>query len=172
MSMILQILERTPPWVFVLFVVLLVLGTLQTRTRELGRPRVALMPAIFLPLSMWGIWSAFGTSAFAYGGWVAGIGAAVRLNHYARLPRQVTYSAGARLFRVEGSWIPLAMMMAIFFTRYAIAVATAMQPALKDMPGFAAAVGFAYGLFSGSFLARALRILAAARAALATESEP
>ena len=170
--MILQILTRTPPWVFVLFAVLLVLGTLQARPRELGRPRVALMPAIFLPLSMWGIWSALGPSEFAYGGWVAGVGAAVLLNHYTRFPRQVSYSANTRLFRVEGSWMPLAMMMAIFFTRYAIAVATAMQPALKGMPAFAAAVGFAYGLFSGSFLARALRILAAARGTLAPESKP
>ncbi|MGH8765108.1 MAG: DUF6622 family protein [Burkholderiales bacterium] len=160
--MILQILQRTPPWVFVLFVALLVLGALQYRPRELGRPRVALMPAIFLPLSMWVIWNAFGPSAFAYGGWLAGIGAALLLNHYTRLPRQVSYSADTRRFRVEGSWIPLSMMMAIFFTRYAIAVATAMQPELKGMPAFAAAVGFAYGLFSGSFLARALRILAAA----------
>jgi len=160
--MILQILQRTPPWVFVLFAVLLALGMLQARPRELGRPRVALMPAIFLPLSMWGIWNAFGPSAFAYGGWLAGVGAAVLLNHYARLPRQVSYSRDTRLFHVEGSWIPLSMMMAIFFTRYAIAVATAMQPALNGLPAFAAAVGLAYGLFSGSFLARALRILDAA----------
>ena len=160
--MLLQILERTPPWVFVLFAVLLVLGTLQARPRELRRARVALMPAIFLPLSLWGIWAAFGPSAFAYGGWLAGVGSAVLLNRYTRLPRQVSYAADTRMFQVEGSWIPLAMMMAIFFTRYVIAVATAMQPALKVMAAFAAAVGLAYGLFSGSFLARALRILAAA----------
>ncbi len=162
--MILQILQRTPPWVYALFVALLALGVAQRRTRELGRSRVALMPAIFLPLSLWGIWGAFGASGFAYGGWIAGVGAAVLLNHYARLPRQVSYSAATQRFRVEGSWIPLTMMMAIFFTRYAIAVATAMQPALSGLPAFAAAVGFAYGLFSGSFLARALRTLAAARA--------
>jgi hypothetical protein len=52
-------------------------------------------------------------------------------------------------------------MMAIFFARYAVAVVTAMQPALKADPGFAAAVGFAYGALSGAFLARALSILRA-----------
>ena len=160
--MVLQILERTPPWVFVLFAVLLVLGTLQTRPRELRLLRVALMPAIFLPLSAWGVWNAFGASEFAYGGWLAGVGSAMLLNRYMRLPRRVSYSSDTRAFKIEGSWIPLAMMMAIFFTRYVVAVATAMQPALKGMPAFAAVVGLAYGLFSGSFLARALRILAAA----------
>jgi len=169
---ILQILQRTPPWVFVLFGVLLILGVLQVRPRELGRTRVALMPSIFLPLSMWGIWSAFGPSTLAYGGWLAGIGAALLINRHARLPRQVSYSDHTRQFRVEGSWIPLAMMMAIFFTRYAIAVATAMQPELKSMPAFAAAVGFAYGLFSGSFLARSLRILGAAPPPRPVEAKP
>jgi hypothetical protein len=162
--MILQILQRTPPWVFALFAVLLVLGVLQSRPRAIGRTRVAMMPAIFLPLSLWGVWNAFGPEPLAFGAWLAAVGTAVLLNRYFRVPRQVSYAPDTRLFRVAGSWVPLAMMMAIFFTRYAIAVATAMQPALKTMPSFAAAVGFAYGLMSGSFLARALRIAGAASA--------
>jgi hypothetical protein len=157
--MILQILQRTPPWVFGLFVLLVVLGVMQGRTRELGKSRVALLPAVFLPLSLWGVWSAFGAEPLAFGGWLAGIGAALLLNRWARLPRNVTFAEGSGRFRVEGSWAPLGLMMAIFFTRYAIAVATAMQPGLKTVPAFLAAVGFAYGLMSGSFLARALRIL-------------
>ncbi len=37
--MLLQILERTPPWVFLLFAVLVAFGLLQTRTRrEMGAP--------------------------------------------------------------------------------------------------------------------------------------
>ena len=157
--MILQILQRTPPWVFVLFAVLLVLGVLQSRTRTIGLTRVALMPAIFLPLSLWGVWNAFGPEPLAFGAWLAAVGTAVLLNRHFRIPRQVSYVPDTRQFRVAGSWAPLALMMAIFFTRYAIAVATAMQPALKAMPSFAAAVGFAYGLMSGTFLARAVRIL-------------
>jgi hypothetical protein len=159
--MILQILQRTPPWVFVLFAVLLLLGVLQSRSREIGRARVALMPAIFLPLSLWGVWSTFGPQALAFGAWVAAVGAAVLINRYTRVPRQVSYAPETRLFHVAGSWTPLAMMMAIFFTRYVIAVSLAMQPSLKTMPLFAAGVGAAYGLMSGSFLARAVRILGA-----------
>lgn len=161
--MILQILQRTPPWVFVLFAVLLVLGVLQSRTRALGRARVAMMPAIFLPLSLWGVWNAFGPELLAFAAWLAAVGTAVLLNRHFRAPRQVSYAPDTRQFHVAGSWVPLALMMAIFFTRYAIAVATAMQPALKTTPIFAAAVGFAYGLMSGTFLARALRILGHAR---------
>jgi len=161
--MLLQILQRTPVWVFALFAFLLVLGALQMRTRELAKARVTVLPGIFLTLSLWGVWSAFGAEWLAFGGWLAGIAAALLINRRARQPREVSYSADTRRFRVEGSSIPLALMMAIFFTRYVIAVATAMQPSVMTLPGFIAAVGFAYGLMSGSFLARALRILAAAR---------
>ena len=161
--MLLQILERTPSWVFVLFAVLVVLGAMQRRTRELGRARVAILPAAFLLLSLWGVWNAFGPAPLAFACWLAAVCTSVLLNRFARLPRQVAYSPSTRRFRVAGSWLPLAMMMAIFFTRYAIAVVTAMQPDVKSMPEFAAAVGFAYGLMSGAFLARALRILQFAR---------
>ncbi|MFY9316776.1 MAG: DUF6622 family protein [Burkholderiales bacterium] len=159
--MFLQILERTPPWVFGLFAVLVVLGLMQRRTRELGRLRVSLLPAVFLPLSLFAVGSAFGAAPLAYMGWLAGVAAAVLANRRARWPRQVAYVADTVMFRVAGSWVPLALMMAIFFTRYAVAVTTAIQPALKASLAFAAAVGFAYGALSGAFLARALRILAA-----------
>jgi hypothetical protein len=168
--MILQILQRTPPWVFALFLALLFLGAMQVRPRDISRARVALMPAIFLPLSLWGIWAAFGPEAVAFAAWLAGVGAAVLFNHYGRLPRQVSYTPETGLFHVPGSWVPLAMMMAIFFARYAISVAMAMQPELKSMQVFAAGVGAAYGLMSGSFLARALHILGAAAAPRSAET--
>lgn len=160
--MILQILERTPPWVFALFAVLVVLGALQSRTRELGRSRVALLPAVFLPLSLLALGSVFGAEPLAYAGWLAGVAAAVLAGRRTRRPEPASYATATGLFRVPGSWAPLALMMAIFFTRYAVAVATAMQPPLRASPAFAAAVGLAYGLLSGAFLARALRILGAA----------
>jgi hypothetical protein len=161
--MILQILSRTPLWVFALFALLVALGLQQSRPREIGRTRVAVLPAIFLPLSLLGVWNAFGAEALAFAGWLAGVGAALLANRYAGLPRKVSYAGETRRFRLEGSWVPLGMMMAIFFLRYAIAVSIAMRPALTAAPAFIAAVGFAYGLISGSFLARALRTLAAAR---------
>lgn len=158
--MLLQILSRTPLWVFALFAALVALGVLQSRTREVGRMRVLLLPAVFLPLSLWGVWNAFGAQALAFAAWLAGLGAALLLHRLGRPPRPAAYSAATGRYQVEGSWIPLALMMVIFFARYAIAVATAIRPELSANPAFFAAAGFAYGLFSGTFLARALRILA------------
>jgi hypothetical protein len=49
-------------------------------------------------------------------------------------------------------------MMAVFFARYALAVTLAMTPGLVRSSGFMTAASFGFGLLSGMFLARALRV--------------
>src|SRR5476649_2233491 len=161
--MLLQILTRTPPWVFVLFAALLFFGALQSRTRQIGLARVAILPVVLIGLSLSGIWSTFGGDASAIAAWLAAVAAAVLLNRLAKWPRKVAYTAATRSFLVEGSWTPLAAMMILFFMRYAVAVSLAMHPELRSAPWLAPGISFAYGLMTGAFLARALRILASAK---------
>jgi len=162
-----EILKRTPTWVFALFAVLVLFGVLQSRTRQISLARVAILPLVLVGLSLSGMWSAFGANGYAIASWSAAVAAAVALNGLAKWPRKVAYTAGTRSFLVEGSWSPLAVMMLIFFTRYAVNVTLAINPGLAASPWLAPAVGFAYGLMSGAFLARALRILGSARPARA-----
>ena len=157
--MLLQVLQRTPLWVFALFVALLFLGYLQSRPREIGWTRVAVLPVVLVGLALSGIWAAFGPAPLAFACWLAAIAVSVLANRFVRWPSQVRYSAQTHQFSVKGSWLPLAVMMLIFFTRYAVNVAMAMEPSLKATPPFVAGVSFTYGLMSGAFLARALRIL-------------
>lgn len=159
--MMIQILQRTPPWVFGLFVVLIGFGLMQTRTRQVSRARLAVLPAVLIALSAVSVWSTFGGTPAVMGGWICGIAAALLLNRLLRWPRRIAYVAATRTFLVEGSWLPLAVMMTIFFARYATNVALAIQPALATQVVIAAPVAVAYGLMSGAFLARALRILSA-----------
>lgn len=51
-------------------------------------------------------------------------------------------------------------MMAMFFSRYALAVSQAMAPGLIHSAVFATAASFGLGLLSGMFFARALWIWA------------
>jgi hypothetical protein len=59
---------------------------------------------------------------------------------------------------VPGSWWPLALMMTIFFTRYATAVALTMRPAVGEQAAVAVSAAWLCGLASGFFVARAARI--------------
>jgi hypothetical protein len=92
---------------------------------------------------------------------VATVVAALHLNKTVKWPRKVSYSPDTRSFLVEGSWAPLAVMMIIFFARYTFAVTLAMHPELAATLWLPVAVSCAYGLMSGAFLARAVRILGA-----------
>lgn len=63
--MILEILGRTPIWVWPLFLLLLYLGYTQTRTRPVPAARLAVLPVLMPGLSMFGMLSVFGAVAVA-----------------------------------------------------------------------------------------------------------
>lgn len=156
--MIAQIVSHTPPWVFVLFVVLLTLGYLASRPRTLSRNRVAILPVAMILLSAYGVVSAFGYRAAGIIAWVAGMGLAVLLNRALQLPRGASYSAATRTFALTGSWIPLTLMLAIFFTKYAVAVLLSFHPALLNLAAFVISVSLVYGVLSGMFFASTLTL--------------
>jgi hypothetical protein len=165
--MILEILRRTPIWVWPLFLLLLYLGYAQTRTREVGKARLAVLPVLMPCLSIFGMLSVFGANAVALGCWLAALLATVTLMRAVGAPRGVTPSPDAGSFIVPGSWWPLALIMAIFFTRYAVAVALAMNPTLPHLALFTVFVSVTYGLPSGFFVGRALNIWRSAKPARA-----
>ena len=70
---------------------------------------------------------------------------------------------------VPGSWLPLALILAVFMIKYVAGASLALHPALATDAAFAGSCSVAYGLFSGLFLARGLglRAVAARRDALA-----
>ena len=158
--MLLQILKGTPTWVFVLFFALLAVGFLQTRSRTVSTGRLALLPAAFIAFSLYGVVAAFGPQPLELLAWAAGIGIAVAIGRLLKQSSGTRWDASSGLFQVPGSWTPLALMMTVFFARYAIAVSMAMRPGLAREAAFAVGASLAYGLLSGAFLARSLKVLA------------
>lgn len=153
--MILAILQHTPIWVFVLFAILFRLGLQQTRERTVGLVRASLLPLAMVALSVSGIGSALGGTALAYACWGAGLALAVASSFLLGWRRSARYLPESRSFVLAGSWLPLAMMLLVFCTKYGVAVTLAMHPALRQAEGFVTSVGLVYGLFSGVFLSRA-----------------
>jgi hypothetical protein len=154
MPLLNEILRRTPPWVFVLFFVLLALGYSQTRNRIVGRSGVSILPFSMVVLSFFGVISAFGTAYVGLVSWVIGVVVAVWLGGKLAIPRGVTYSIETRSFTVPGGWLPLLLMMTIFFVKYAVGVVLARQLPIAGVPGFIGLVSLCYGFLSGLFLAR------------------
>lgn len=153
--MLLEILKRTPPWVYLLFVVLLAFGYSQSKPRVVPRARIAILPGVMIGFSLYGVLSSFGTPALALVGWLLGVGLALLLGQALPFSRDASYSASTRSFAVPGSWLPLILMMAIFFIRYIVAVLLVRNPALADLELFAGGICLMYGFLSGIFLAGA-----------------
>jgi hypothetical protein len=160
--MLLSILKHTPLWVWGIFAVLLYLGYFQSRPHTFARRRVVALPAVFIVMSALGVWSAFGATAPAIVGWGSGVALALLANRRLRLPRVVHFDPAAGKFSLPGGYGPLTLMMSMFATRYVVSIALAMSPALGASVAFALVASLAYGALSGAFLARSLRILAAA----------
>lgn len=156
--MLAQILERTPSWVFVLLFVLVALGYVQSRDRTVRRGNLAIIPVAMIALSLYGVISAFGGAVLGLIAWVLGVGLAVLLGRNLTGPRGVLFSAESRSFFVPGSWVPLALMMAIFFSKYAVNVVQARHFPIATGLVFIGATSVWYGILSGAFLARALVI--------------
>jgi uncharacterized membrane protein len=160
--MIVHILSNTPLWVWAMLAALVVLGLSQAKARTAGIARVAFMPVAMTGLSIWGIVSAFGSSPmFGYVmlAWMFGASLTLALVVPTDAPAGTAYDAETRTFALPGSWTPMVLIMGTFLTKYAVGVMLAMQIGLARDGLFTLMVGCIYGLFSGTFAGRAVRLM-------------
>jgi hypothetical protein len=156
-TVIVAILSHTPGYVWAILAALVLLGSLQLRRQRMSRMRLLIAPVAMGALSLWSVTTAFGTKPAVIAAWLLGIGAAWLANRALRWPRDVRSDGDA--FVVAGSPWPLALMLAIFALRYAVAVSLVFHPEWRADPVFAAPMALLYGALSGMFTARAVRIL-------------
>lgn len=154
-----QILVNTPVWVWGLLAALLVLGFSQTRNRSAGVARIVLLPLGLGGFSLWGTISAFGATAAVLGSWLAATMLLLLVVTQMKLPAGVRYAPQSRRFELPGSWVPMALIMGIFLTKYVVGASLAMNPALADNGTFTLVVATLYGFFSGIFAGRTVRLL-------------
>lgn len=156
--MLTQILLHTPKWVYILFALLLWLGAKQLLANTLSLGRVTVMPIVMTGLSLFGVASAFGNSNLTLLAWAAAALMTLSLVLQRALPPSTRYDEAMRRFHVAGSAVPLLLMMGIFFTKYGVGVTLALHPAMRHDAAFAIAIPVLYGVFSGVFAGRALRL--------------
>lgn len=157
--MIVKILSNTPPWVFVLFFVLLAIGLMQTRTRTVRKIPALLLPAGMIALSLAGINSSFGLMPVPVASWAIALAITAFVGHALFRDKRVKYDAAEGRFFIPGSWLPLAVIMAIFFAKYVYAVMHALKSDVISASLFIAGLSAVYGLLSGYFAARALNLI-------------
>jgi hypothetical protein len=157
--LIVQILSHTPIWVFALFFVLLGFGLQQTRTRSVGIVPALLLPAGMIALSLAGINSSFGLRTLPLAVWGIALTIATVVGYTFFRDKRIHYKATERKFFIPGSWIPLVVIMSIFFTKYVFAVMNASHVEVISTPMFIGALSAVYGVFSGYFSSRTVNLI-------------
>ncbi|MBZ0226255.1 MAG: DUF6622 family protein [Comamonas sp.] len=159
---IVDIVRQTPAWVGALFTALLWLGFSATRNRDVAPVRLVALPAAMACLALWGVLSAFSASgqlAALLALWVGCFAALLAWGPRLPVPDGTAWNAATRRFHLPGSWAPMGLILAVFLLKYGMGVQLAMAPQLARHGGFALAVTALYGLLSGLFAARTLRVL-------------
>ena len=146
--LLLTVFTRTPPWVWLILAGLVALGLKQAADHSVSPGRLLAQPLVLGALSLHSAIAAFGLHTWVMVGWPLGVAAGVLLNRWLGLPRQVQVQADGHL-RIGGSWAPMALLMLIFWLRYAIVAALAVAPALGGQAVFVVLGCAVYGLASG-----------------------
>lgn len=151
-----QIVTHTPIWVFILFVVLLIFGFLQTRKRNVKFIIAYLLPVGMVILSFFGVISSFGFGLLPILLWLVGV-LMLSIVGYKLFPlRGIVYNPESKSYAIPGSWASFGVIMLIFFTKYFVAVMKATNVSLVSNSLFVLALCLAYGAFSGFFISRVI----------------
>jgi uncharacterized membrane protein len=157
-----QTLQHIPLWVFGLFIGLVALGWLQTRTRQVHKlqllsAKVAL--TVVTLISVVQLWWSTPWLAIALSSWaLTGLLVSWALSRRAA-PAGASFNLATQRFTLPGSWWPLALFMAIFACKFVVGMLSAVAPEhIRSLP---AAIGISalYGLLSGIVIARVWRFL-------------
>lgn len=158
--MLIQILAHTPLYVWAILALLVSRGVIAMRTREVAVTKMLIIPAIMLVLSLQDIYAKFGLTGAAFATWT--VAAAATMVLVMRLgAARVSPASSAGHVIVRGSMAPMAMMMAVFATKYCASVAVAMAPQLRSDAVFSAVLCALFGVLNGYFLGRVARDLSA-----------
>jgi hypothetical protein len=153
--MLQQIVTHTPFHIWLLLAVLVWRGIAASRDRTVPLRQVFVLPLVLLALSVQDMAGRFGIDGLPAAGWLAAALAATLFAWRGTAPAQPGTAPGS--VQQRGSWLPLALMLATFATKYAVAVACTITPELAGNTLFATAACTLYGVYNGLFAGRALR---------------
>lgn len=155
-------LQHIPLWVFGLFIGLVALGWLQTRTRQVRKlqllgAKVALTVVTLISVvQLWWptLWLVIALISWALTGLFVSWALSRRT-----APAGASYNPATQRFTLPGSWLPLALFMAIFTCKFVVGTLNAIAP--ETMRSLQAAIGISalYGLLSGIVIAWVWRLL-------------
>ena len=150
----LDIMQKTPPWVYLLFIALLVFGIKQKRDRTASKAALLLLPVGMIIFSLFDMTTNIGISGYQLMSWSTGAVIAWPLALRLLTPQNIGYDATTGKVFVPGSWVPLIIIMGVFSVKYVQGAITALSPQTTNTVLFLWLFSFFNGVFFGIFSAR------------------
>ena len=154
LELAIEIVRRTPLWVWALLAALLLLGLSQLRERRVAGTRLWILPAVLLSLGLFSTATSFVPAWPALGAWAIALAAGSALGARLPAPARAAWDAHGRTLHLPGSMLPLLIIVALFVLRYAGGVALVMHPGWRSAPGVALPMAATYGAIAGVLLGR------------------
>ncbi len=165
-----EILKHTPTYVWGILAALIAFGVMQMRVQVVGRTRVLVVPVLLGAYSLASALATFGTQAGVVVAWAAGVGALLVAARWVRWPSKVDFLADRNAFAIQGSVVPLVVLLAVFVARYVATVTLILNPQWRGLVETGLVGGLVYGLLAGVFALRARTILSHAGAPVAARA--
>jgi len=134
MLLSIELLEETPFWVYVVFVILLLLGLRATRSKTVPFKQVFFLPALFV---FWAIY----TIEFLFKGhycflplWLVALYLGSVLGYLQVRHWEIHVNRERGTITLPGSWIPLLLSLCIFSLRYFFSFAYSSHPDAMQNP--------------------------------------
>ncbi|GGY83534.1 hypothetical protein GCM10011613_30540 [Cellvibrio zantedeschiae] len=159
MEAITQVLMYTPRWVFGLLAGLVILGLTQVRTRKIPVQVAFIMPVAMMLMSLIGTLMDLGFNGVVILCWLLGASSATLIFTKLLSNNSASYDQVTRKLLLQGSWIPLCVILTIFCVRYALGMALGMKLDIVQKFYFAPGFSLILGSLSGYFIAQGVRYL-------------
>ncbi|RTL66233.1 MAG: hypothetical protein EKK41_19100 [Hyphomicrobiales bacterium] len=154
-----EFLVRTPLWVWPLLALVVALGLMQLRDRQVTAARVLMLPVVMIGMSITSTIGTFGLRPDVLGAWGLAATTVAAMLAWARWPSGIERLPHGGGYLIPGSIVPLLLILATFALRFLIGATGGIAPQRLTDPVFAITVCTLLGLVSGAFLARAVRVL-------------
>ena len=157
MDMLLQLLVRTPLWVWVLLVFLFWRGIKGLKPAETSLAKLAIIPVIFAAWGVYGIAVHYGVSVASLVPSLVGIVAGMSFGWWLLRHLRISVDpATGRLHRpADRTLLPL--LMVTFVVKYGFEATLAVNPAMAQDSSFRIAHLLLSGVFTGIFIGKFLR---------------
>lgn len=158
--MLTQMISNTPAWVWILLAGLVALGYSQTKNRSVNFKRSLVLPIVMLVLSSNSMLQSFGNQTGVLIVWLASlILLSVVVSKSNVTQNSVKYDGVTDRLELQGSWLPMVLIMAIFVGKYAIAVTKHANPSLFEQTFVGVVCALYFSVLSSYFLGRSLACL-------------